>query len=108
MTDTNCSLCPCSPGSTLTFIHRHRRPHDLITELLRQGGDGQVIGRQADCELLRGSDFRIARDLLRGHGQMEVPGEECVGLLPIVELIVMGARVAVFVPGERGLFTVKS
>src|SRR5215475_4579191 len=69
----------------------------------RQSGNGQIFFWQITSQLIRRENLRITRYLSDLGPQVKVFGKESVSLPAVVELIVMGAGVPIFIPSQRRL-----
>src|SRR5215469_16564050 len=87
------------PGSTLSNWG-NSSAMDLNSQFSRQSCDRQIVFWQITSQLLRCENFGVARNLRCGGRQVKVFGKEGIGLLAVVELIVMGPWVNVFVPPQ--------
>ena len=74
----------------------------------RQAENRQVVFGQTHQHFIVALDFRSAGNLLCSHRQIEVSGEERVGGLAVIELVVVGSRVTILVPSEGRLRSVQS
>src|SRR5258708_6267773 len=103
---------PCTsgsrPASTRVRFRRNRSALGLASKLAGQTQDGEIVLGQADCEFLDALDLFINRNFSIDDWHTEMLAEESVGLLPIVQLVIVGSGIDVFMPGKSVFFAIQS
>ena len=83
------------------------RARNSIGEFPRQSQNSEIVFWESNDELIVALDLLAHGNLFFDQRQAELPAEKPIGLFPVIELIVVRARVAVFVPLENILFPIK-
>ena len=82
-----------------TFL-RIRFPQVPVGQVARHAQDGEIVLRETDHQLLIALNLPIDGIFPVPRPEAEMPGQMPVGLKPVVQLIVVGRGVGVFVPAQ--------